>query len=185
MKTEERKKEIAGADLLLIVFGAEGGTRTPTGFLPLPPQSSVSTSSTTSAKNLFALPRRLFRLGLRLFLKRDAAGDRGWRWGWSGDSSRPLRHQSTITQSTRLCQDIVCKRSDEKNSGQSGGDAHKETTCASASEHGTGTAAENNPHPLLSGLKQDEEDQKNAGKNMDRQHNCLQRFLLSWTCAAD
>ncbi len=31
---------------------AKGGTRTPKGFLPLPPQGSVSTSSTTSAKDI-------------------------------------------------------------------------------------------------------------------------------------
>ena len=33
------------------VLGAEGGTRTRTGSLPLPPQDSVSTSSTTTARN--------------------------------------------------------------------------------------------------------------------------------------
>ena len=32
------------------VLGAEGGTRTRTGSLPLPPQDSVSTSSTTTAR---------------------------------------------------------------------------------------------------------------------------------------
>ena len=31
--------------------GAEGGTRTRTGSLPLPPQDSVSTSSTTTARS--------------------------------------------------------------------------------------------------------------------------------------
>ena len=33
------------------VLGAEGGTRTRTGSLPLPPQDSVSTSSTTTARS--------------------------------------------------------------------------------------------------------------------------------------
>ena len=33
------------------LHGAEGGTRTRTGSLPLPPQDSVSTSSTTTARS--------------------------------------------------------------------------------------------------------------------------------------
>ena len=33
----------------LILFGAEGGTRTPTGIRPLDPEPSASTSSATSA----------------------------------------------------------------------------------------------------------------------------------------
>ena len=37
------------ATILSSFIGAEGGTRTLTGFLPLPPQDSVSTNSTTSA----------------------------------------------------------------------------------------------------------------------------------------
>ncbi len=40
-----------GIEIILYNFwcGAEGGTRTPTSESPLPPQDSVSTSSTTSA----------------------------------------------------------------------------------------------------------------------------------------
>src|SRR5688572_19033119 len=54
------------------VFGAEGGTRTPTGFLPPPPQDGVSANSTTSALGAArrrSLPRRrsaTWRRGRRL-----------------------------------------------------------------------------------------------------------------------
>jgi hypothetical protein len=36
--------------LKIQMYGAEGGTRTPTGLLPLRPERSASTSSTTSAR---------------------------------------------------------------------------------------------------------------------------------------
>ena len=39
-------------EALELTDGAEGGTRTRTGSLPLPPQDSVSTSSTTTAKSI-------------------------------------------------------------------------------------------------------------------------------------
>ena len=40
-----------------LLYGTEKGTRTPTAFRPLPPQGSVSTNSTTSAKLLYIYSR--------------------------------------------------------------------------------------------------------------------------------
>ena len=48
----KRERVEAFASTLLLLYGAEGGIRTPTESLPLPPQDSVSTSSTTSARGV-------------------------------------------------------------------------------------------------------------------------------------
>ena len=52
---------------------AEGGTRTHTEFPPLPPQDSVSTSSTTSANIILSLPlfRQAFLPPEELFLSAE------------------------------------------------------------------------------------------------------------------
>jgi len=97
----------------------------------------------------------------------------------NSNSSCALRHQSTITQSTRLCQDIVCKRGGEKYGRQHSGDAYKQSASTSAAKDGAGATAKYDPHALLPGLQKHKNHQKNASQNMNGQNKGLQRFLLA------
>ena len=161
-KTNE-KADIAAS--LMRPNGAEGGTRTLTGFLPLPPQDSVSTNSTTSARGYQLV-------GLGCFLRRSAGLLLGLHFFKLDVKNGGLFHLVVAREY------VVAQLGDDKEQRHERSELGKNAARARAAEDGSVAATEDYSHAFLAGLQQDQHHEGEAGNHMKDQNERLHRILL-------